>query len=218
MSFLKIDDIKKISEFSKQEYQLIELERKNMNNSDSFFREIMHEPFRIIGKISKKNSSEDIKRILRDIIPSSSQTNFFYKTWVSDMSEICQIFCDTLNSKSVSFCLGTERGCSRYHIDNVPMRLLVTYMGQGTEWLPNEIANRAAFEEGLPNEKIVKDSSKIKSIKTFNVAIFRGGAAGLLHRTPDSALKNPSILLRLDHESFWDNILKQQDSNLAFQV
>ena len=218
MSFLKIDDIEKISEFSKQDYQLIELERKNMNNSDSFFREIMYEPFRVIGKISKKNSSEDIKRILRDIIPLSSQTNFFYKTWVSDMSEICQIFCDTLNSKSVSFCLGTERGCSRYHIDNVPMRLLVTYMGQGTEWLPNEIANRAAFEEGLPNEKIVKDSSKIKSIKTFNVAIFRGGAAGLLHRTPDSALKNPSILLRLDHESFWDNILKQQDSDLAFQV
>tara|TARA_Y100000992_G_scaffold41854_1_gene23666 strand:- start:299 stop:955 length:657 start_codon:yes stop_codon:yes gene_type:complete len=218
MSFLKIDDIEKISEFSKQDYQLIEIERKNMNNSDSFFREIMYEPFRVIGKISKKNSSEDIKRILRDIIPLSSQTNFFYKTWVSDMSEICQIFCDTLNSKSVSFCLGTERGCSRYHIDNVPMRLLVTYMGQGTEWLPNEIANRAAFEEGLPNEKIVKDSSKIKSIKTFNVAIFRGGATGLLHRTPDSALKNPSILLRLDHESFWDNILKQQDSDLAFQV
>ena len=218
MSFLKIDDIEKISEFSKQDYQLIEIERKNMNNSDSFFREIMYEPFRVIGKISKKNSSEDIKKTLRDIIPLNSQTNSFYKTWVSDMSEICQIFCDTLNSKSISFCLGTERGCSRYHIDNVPMRLLVTYMGQGTEWLPNEIANRAAFEEGLPNEKIVKDSSKIKSIKTFNVAIFRGGAAGLLHRTPDSALKNPSILLRLDHESFWDNILKQQDSNLAFQV
>ena len=218
MSFLKIDDIEKISEFSKQDYQLIEIERKNMNNSDSFFREIMYEPFRVIGKISKKNSSEDIKKTLRDIIPLNSQTNSFYKTWVSDMSKICQIFCDTLNSKSISFCLGTERGCSRYHIDNVPMRLLVTYMGQGTEWLPNEIANRAAFEEGLPNEKIVKDSSKIKSIKTFNVAIFRGGAAGLLHRTPDSALKNPSILLRLDHESFWDNILKQQDSNLAFQV
>ena len=218
MSFLKIDDIEKISEFSKLDYQLIEIERKNMNNSDSFFREIMYEPFRVIGKISKKNSSEDIKKTLRDIIPLNSQTNSFYKTWVSDMSEICQIFCDTLNSKSISFCLGTERGCSRYHIDNVPMRLLVTYMGQGTEWLPNEIANRAAFEEGLPNEKIVKDSSKIKSIKTFNVAIFRGGAAGLLHRTPDSALKNPSILLRLDHESFWDNILKQQDSNLAFQV
>ena len=218
MSFLKIDDIGKISEFSKQDYQLIEIERKNMNNSDSFFREIMYEPFRVIGKISKKNSSEDIKKTLRDIIPLNSQTNSFYKTWVSDMSEICQIFCDTLNSKSISFCLGTERGCSRYHIDNVPMRLLVTYMGQGTEWLPNEIANRVAFEEGLPNEKIVKDSSKIKSIKTFNVAIFRGGAAGLLHRTPDSALKNPSILLRLDHESFWDNILKQQDSNLAFQV
>ena len=218
MSFLKIHDIEKISEFSKQEYQLIELERKNMSNSDSFFREIMHEPFRVIGKISKKNSSEDIKRILRDIIPLSSQTNFFYKTWVSDMSEICQIFCDTLNSKSVSFCLGTERGCSRYHIDNVPMRLLVTYMGQGTEWLPNEIANRIAFEEGLPNEKIVRDCSKIQHINTWNIAIFRGGSSGLLHRTPDSALKNPSILMRLDHETFWDNILQQQQNVLTPQI
>ena len=167
MSFLKINDIEKISEFSKQEYQLIELERKNMGNSDSFFREIMHEPFRVIGKISKKNSSEDIKKTLRDIIPLNSQTNSFYKTWVSDMAEICQIFCDTLNSKSISFCLGTERGCSRYHIDNVPMRLLVTYMGQGTEWLPNEIANRAAFEEGLPNEKIVIEFTFIFNVFTY---------------------------------------------------
>ena len=134
----------------------------------------------------------------------------------SDMAGVCEIFCDTLKSESISFCLGTERGCSRYHIDNVPMRLLVTYSGQGTEWLPNEIANRIAFEEGLPNEKIVRDYSKIQHIDTWNIAIFRGGSAGLLHRTPDSALKNPSILLRLDHESFWDNILKQQESNLAF--
>ena len=82
-------------------------------------------------------------------------------------------FCDILKSASVSFCLGTERGCSRYHIDNVPMRLLVTYSGQGTEWLSNKIANRIAFEEGLPNEKIVRDYSKIQHIDTWNIAIFR---------------------------------------------
>ena len=218
MSFTKIKDIEKLSEFSNQESQLIELERQKIYDADSFFQDILDEPFRVIGKVYKKNSNEDIQEILKDIIPVNLQAKAFYKTWVSDMAGVCEIFCDTLKSESISFCLGTERGCSRYHIDNVPMRLLVTYSGQGTEWLPNEIANRIAFEEGLPNEKIVKDSSKIKSIKTFNVAIFRGGAAGLLHRTPDSALKNPSILLRLDHESFWDNILKQQDSDLAFQV
>ena len=216
MSFTKIKDIEKLSEFSNQESQLIELERQKIYDADSFFQDILDEPFRVIGKVYKKNSNEDIQEILKDIISVNSQAKAFYKTWVSDMAEVCEIFCDTLKSESVSFCLGTKRGCSRYHIDNVPMRLLVTYSGQGTEWLPNKIANRIAFEEGLPNEKIVRDYSKIQHIDTWNIAIFRGGSAGLLHRTPDSALKNPSILLRLDHESFWDNILKQQESNLAF--
>ena len=218
MSFTKIKDIEKLSEFSNQESQLIELERQKIYDADSFFQDILDEPFRVIGKVYKKNSNEDIQEILRDIIPVNLQAKAFYKTWVSDMAGVCEIFCDTLKSESISFCLGTERGCSRYHIDNVPMRLLVTYSGQGTEWLPNEIANRIAFEEGLPNEKIVRDCSKIQHINTWNIAIFRGGSSGLLHRTPDSALKNPSILMRLDHETFWDNILKQQQNILTPQI
>ena len=32
--------------------------------------------------------------------------------------------------------------------------------------------------------------------------MFRGGAGGLLHRTPDEALNGASILMRLDNETF----------------
>ena len=72
------------------------------------------------------------------------------------MSNICKLFCNFKDEKSISFWLGTQQGCTRYHVDMVPFRLLVTYAGQGTELLPNHAANRKAFLEGKPNEEIVE--------------------------------------------------------------
>ena len=69
------------------------------------------------------------------------------------------------NIKDVAFWLGTERGCSRYHVDNVPKRLLVTYAGRGTEWIPDIAADRTAFESGEPNEHIVKDKSALRHVR-----------------------------------------------------
>jgi hypothetical protein len=102
------------------------------------------------------------------------------------------------------FCLGSKRKCSRYHIDYVPLRALVTYAGKGTEWLPDEAVDRIAFKNGESNEKIIKDLSAKQFMNVWDIAIFRGGENGVLHRTPDLALNAPSILMRLDHPSFWD--------------
>ena len=125
------------------------------------------------------------------------------------MSKVCKLFCSIQSEKIISFWLGTKRGCKRYHIDMVPFRLLVTYAGQGTELLPDKAADRTAFINGKPNEKIVKDRSSLKFLSSWDIAIFRGGVNGILHRTPDSALDgNSSILMRLDHESFYDQLIK----------
>ena len=78
MSFTKIKDIEKLSEFSNQESQLIELERQKIYDADSFFQDILDEPFRVIGKVYKKNSNEDIQEILKDIIPVNLQAKAFY--------------------------------------------------------------------------------------------------------------------------------------------
>ena len=82
MSFTKIKDIEKLSEFSNQESQLIELERQKIYDADSFFQDILDEPFRVIGKVYKKNSNEDIQEILKDIIPVNLQAKVFYKTCI----------------------------------------------------------------------------------------------------------------------------------------
>ena len=42
------------------------------------------------------------------------------------------------------------------------------------------------------NEQIIKDKSAIRYINKWDIAIFRGGENGILHRTPNSALDGSS--------------------------
>jgi len=210
MSIFKAADLNQLPEFPKREDQLAIVERESPEGAEAFFQKLMQAPFGIAGRVRKESAASDIKDILEDEISAELQSDQFYEHWVSDMAEVCKSFCDTQGSDAVGFWLGSERGCRRYHIDNVPLRALVTYAGTGTEYLPDEAADRRAFADGAPNEKIIKDASAIRFMKAWDVAVFRGGAQGLLHRTPDAALNGPSILMRLDHPSFWDNILKQQ--------
>ena len=84
--------------------------------------------------------------------------------------------------------------------------MLVTYAGKGTEWLPDEAVDRNAFLTGKPNEKIIKDYSALRYINQWDVAVFRGGPKGVLHRTPDAALNSSSVLMKLDHPSYLENV------------
>ena len=150
----------------------------------------------------------DIKDILEEKISVSAKNSIHYNYWINDMAKMSSIFCDIMGSIDISFSLGTSRGCSRYHIDNVPMRLLVTYYGQGTEWLPIDNADYGAYSKGKDNENILKDPKKRMYLKPWHISIFKGGSDGILHRTPDSALKSPSLLMRLDHSTFLNDIEK----------
>lgn len=167
-------------------------------------------PLKLIGQVSKNKSILDIQNILENNLPKTLRDIPFYQLWISDMAQVCEVFCKTLNTHEVGFCLATNRGCRRYHIDNVPMRLLVTYAGKGTEWIPHEAVDYKNLVKGSENKKILKDASKRKFMNIWDVAIFNGGPRGLLHRTPDIALNEPSVLMRLDHPSFWENINKDQ--------
>ena len=136
------------------------------------------------------------------------RSNPFYNYWISDVARVCEAFGELVESPTVAFSLSTERECRRYHKDNVPLRLLLTYSGAGTEWLPDYAADQYAYENGLPNEKIIKAPEARQFMSNWDIAVFRGGPRGVLHRTPDPALTGRSILLRLDHEDFWTSVTK----------
>ncbi|MCV0428916.1 MAG: DUF1826 domain-containing protein [Roseibium sp.] len=75
----------------------------------------------------------------------------------------------------IRFDIASQVMCPKFHLDAVPARLLCTYRGTGTEYVP---------------ENQQSDISRIQSIQTGSVALFRGATwpsgerTCLLHRSP----------------------------------
>ena len=196
----------KLKSFANCDDQVKIINRTPPSGSEIFFKKLTQFPFISVGRVSKKFIRQDIKKILEEKIPAEIQNEQFYEFWLNDMINMSDLFCNFLNDDSICFWLGSERGCKRYHVDSVPYRMLVTYAGQGTELLNDKGADRIAFVNGMPNEKIVKDKSYIEFMNQWDISIFRGGKNGILHRSPDSALNGQSILMKLDYGLFWEKI------------
>ena len=210
-----IDEIKlqkNLKEFKKNDVYLKIFKREAPVNSDLFFKKICNKFSSISCFINHSTAENDIHDIFAKVFNSEIKSDPFYTVWLNDMSNICKIYCKFLEEHKISFWIGTNRGCKRYHIDMVPFRVLVTYSGQGTELLPDEAANRQAFFQGKPNDKIVRDKSKIRFARKWDITFFKGGKDGILHRTPDAAQnKGSSLLMRLDNSSFLESIREKND-------
>ena len=206
MSLMLVKNISEFKNFSDIDCKLMIYERNVPQGSVSFFKNLIKIDFSVNAEISKFDTKNNIKSALSDVFSSEIKSSIFYETWINDITQLCKIFSDIQNTNSISMWIGSKRGCKRYHIDNVPQRLLVTYSGEGTEWLPDDAGDKIAYLNGEPNEKILKNSKKKQFVNEWDIAIFKGGSEGLLHRTPDSALNKHSILLRLDHAHYWKNV------------
>ena len=159
MSIYKADSLQSLIKFRDSTLQLGIFERRQPEGGASFFKNLMKQDFEIKGTINLMNVRNDLRKLLLKIIDPSLRVNDFYNYWLSDMEEVCKTFCYMENTNSLSFWLGTRRGCRRYHVDNVSKRLLVTYAGQGTEWIPNNAADRHAYEAGEPNSNIIRNKN-----------------------------------------------------------
>lgn len=84
--------------------------------------------------------------------------------------------------------------CRKFHADYVPLRLLCTYAGPGTEWVPDDAVARGelgGYDEDIDaaNERIIPDASRIRHAGTGDVVLLRGnawkrGSPGAVHRSP----------------------------------
>ncbi|WP_377811409.1 DUF1826 domain-containing protein (plasmid) [Azospirillum sp. A29] len=96
-------------------------------------------------------------------------------------------------------------GCRFFHVDHVGLRLLCTYRGAGTQWLPDGAVTRPALGRG-DNDAVLSDPRRIRMLHAGHVALLKGEAwpgnrgRGLVHRSPPA---DPSgarrLLLCLDH-------------------
>ncbi|SFT36508.1 DUF1826 domain-containing protein [Halomonas saccharevitans] len=95
--------------------------------------------------------------------------------------------------------------CPRFHCDNLPVRLVTTYHGPGSEWLPEWAVNRHGLGAPTPEKpEIVTEPGAVQRLEVGDLALLKGSgwigneAHGLVHRSPDVPAGQPRLLLTLD--------------------
>ncbi|WP_085676534.1 MULTISPECIES: DUF1826 domain-containing protein [unclassified Pseudomonas] len=121
-----------------------------------------------------------------------------YEGFVADVKWLVSAYTCLLGARRVGLRLRVLQGamCPRFHVDNVPLRLLTTYVGPGSEWLEEGAVERA----GLHLAAAPVDN--IRRLQAGEVAVLKGEkwlgneGAGLIHRSPASEQRR--LLLSLD--------------------
>lgn len=166
-------------------------------SSDDFFAKLKQAPsfHEMRGMVRKRSATEDIIKIVGDLVPEELLTHSFFQPWLADMATVTSFFCDVLGTEAVTFWVGSIRRCKKFHFDAIPFRALVTCSGVGTEWVPNFALHREAFVTKAPSDVFITGKSAIQFLNQWDVALFRGGPNGVVHRTLATALGSSSVFM-----------------------
>ena len=181
-----------------------------------FQRETATEAIQFADKLLKLNPSysfihavdlNNIKQKLNKTLPDDESKDVF----IDDVYNICDIFAELFGLEKIGLRLcALERAmCPRFHVDNIPCRLLTTYGDTGTEWLSEDNLDRSKLgrgNNGMPDEisGIYSDERRIHKLNSYDIALLKGEAwpknkgKGLVHRSPTVDEANPRLLLSLD--------------------
>lgn len=129
--------------------------------------------------------------------------------WLADMAMLAELFNGlvkrTLGPRPITARVETldRVSCPRFHVDRTRLRLLCTYRGPGTEWLPDEEVDRGALEGRQPNDRI-QHGAQPRALEPFWVGLFKGecfpgnAGRGQVHRSPAVPPDGLRVLFCLD--------------------
>lgn len=92
--------------------------------------------------------------------------------------------------------------CPRWHVDQVPVRLITTYVGPGSEWLDEGQMPRNAL--GSPRSDGWAQQQPAGRLAAGDIALFKGErwqgneGRGIIHRSPVPAAGERRLVMTLD--------------------
>lgn len=125
----------------------------------------------------------------------------------ADVVHLVGLYADLTAARKLAVRLETVagHGCRYFHADNIGIRLLCTYRGAGTLWVPDDAVDRSALGRG-DNAAVAPDPSRVRALACGHVGLLKGEAwpgnrgRGLVHRSPPADPRHgPRLLLCLDH-------------------
>ncbi len=128
-----------------------------------------------------------------------------------NIAELVDMFCYLFELKRVGLRLtALDRAmCPKFHVDRVPCRLVTTFQGVATEWLPHQTVNRSKLghgSNGMADHQsgLYQRQADIQQLHCGDVGLLKGESwegnenAGLVHRSPALPAGERRLLLTLD--------------------
>ncbi|MGR2705183.1 hypothetical protein B7453_02060 [Pseudomonas sp. IB20] len=124
-----------------------------------------------------------------------------YDGFIADVSWLVSAFACLLGAKRIGVRLRLldKAMCPRFHVDHVPVRLITTYAGIGSQWLREGVMDRRKLAQ--PD---AEPTERIEQILCGEVAMLKGTkwhgneGHGLIHRSPALKADERRLILTLD--------------------
>ena len=210
------NDISKISNIFNREIN-ISIWKRNLNSN------ILHASEILLTKNSDLQFSELINKnfsidFLVDKIGVDEKLIPFYE----DIQYLTKLFCELFDIRDAWLRIDAidKPMCPRFHADHLKCRLVTTYYGPGTQWLPNSLVNRNKLGHG--NNGLADDisglfskKSDIENLDVGDIGLLKGEAwvnnegLGLVHRSPHTDSNYKRLYVTIDfgdlHRSIFNN-------------
>ena len=132
-----------------------------------------------------------------DVLVNKIGDNEKFIDFYDDITYLIKIFCELFNIKDAWLRIDAinQPMCPRFHTDHLKCRLVTTYYGPATQWLPNNLVNRNKLgpgNNGLADNVsgLYSNNSDIKQLDIGDIGLLKGEAwidnigLGLVHRSP----------------------------------
>ncbi|QXI22837.1 DUF1826 domain-containing protein [Pseudomonas iranensis] len=126
-----------------------------------------------------------------------------FEGFVSDFKWLISAFACLLGARRIGVRLRVldKAMCPRFHVDHVPVRLITTYAGIGSQWLEEGAMDRLQLGQA---DAEPQGAASIRQLNSGDVALLKGEkwhgneGFGLIHRSPQPAPGERRLLLTLD--------------------
>jgi len=145
---------------------------------------------------------EEITSLLNDYFNHNLSNHLSLR---EDITSLLRLFDQITVASSYRLLLATvsTNMCRKFHTDINDLRMLCTYVGPGTNWIPDEIVDLQSQKSGRGDLEMVIEERHVQQVYTGDAVILKGalyeGANPILHRSPpieESGEKR--LLLRID--------------------
>ncbi len=133
------------------------------------------------------------------------------QAFTDDLALLCEMYVCLFDIQAIGLRLNqlSRAMCPRFHVDHLVCRMVCTYWGAGTEWLPESSVNRSALgvaatssEAGVPDTQT--GDGNVQQLGPGWVALLKGEkwpgneGRGLVHRSPAASPDQPRLVVTLD--------------------